>query len=83
MFLQAQNGNTYHISQTELAERVEYGTRTGVSVSVVEFTTDDDHVVLAYNVWAHDEASNKYKATSLKDSLSEIDWELFGLLLQA
>ena len=52
-------------------------------MSVVQFLEDDPDVVLAYNVWAHDEASNKYKPTSLKDSLSEIDWELFGLFLQA
>ena len=52
-------------------------------MSVVEFATDDPDLVLAYNVWAHDEASNRYKPTSLKDSLSEIDWGLFGLFLQA
>lgn len=52
-------------------------------MSVVEFTTDDPDLVLAYNVVAHDEASNRYKPTSLKDSLSEIDWGLFGLFLQA
>ena len=52
-------------------------------MSVVEFTTDDPDLVHAYNVAAHDEASNRYKPTSLKDSLSEIDWGLFGLFLQA
>ena len=80
MFLEAQKKNIYF---TELAERVEYGTRTGVSVSVVEFATDDPDIVLAYNVLAHDVGSNRYKPTSLKDSLSEIDWGLFGLFLQA
>ena len=80
MFLQAQKIYTYF---TQLAERVEYGTRTGVSVSVVEFAADDPDLVLAYNVVAHDEASNRYKPTSLKDSLSEIDRGLFGLFLQA
>ena len=52
-------------------------------MSVVEFATDDPDIVLAYNVLAHDVGSNRYKPTSLKDSLSEIDWGLFGLFLQA
>ena len=52
-------------------------------MSIVEFDTDDPDLVQAYNVAAHDEASNRYKPTSLKDSLSEVDWGLFGLFLQA
>jgi hypothetical protein len=39
----------------------------GIEVSVEEFPEDDPDLVLAYNVQAHDEDSNKYKPTSLKD----------------
>ena len=39
----------------------------GVEVDIVEFTDDDCDLRVAYCAAAHDEATNKYKATSIKD----------------
>ena len=39
----------------------------GVDVQVIEFAEDDPDLVVAWAVGAHDDASNKFKATSLRD----------------
>ncbi len=39
----------------------------GVEVDVVEFEDDDEDLRVAYCTAAHDEASSKYKPSSIKD----------------